>query len=106
MSGHQSQKPFRSGAGRPPPYLSDRKKEIHKFRKLLRQNVIREHISLTGLSGVGKTAFFDTFSPTAIRDGWRWVGAYGRYAKSRGITGVQNDGWTSIANAGVFGLFA
>lgn len=66
--------PFRPGAGHMPPHLAGRQDDKIEFGKLLDQDVILENLILTGLRGVGKTVLLETFKPTAIADGWLWVG--------------------------------
>jgi len=66
--------PFRPGAGHAPPYLAGRKSERREFLRLLGQTEILENMVLTGLRGVGKTAFLDSLKPEAIENGWAWVG--------------------------------
>lgn len=66
--------PFRPGAGHTPPYLAGRQEEQTEFRRLLDQDVILENLILTGLRGVGKTVLLEKLKPTAIAEGWLWVG--------------------------------
>ncbi|MFZ1964579.1 MAG: hypothetical protein WAU78_14135 [Roseiarcus sp.] len=66
--------PFRPGAGHRPPYLAGRKHEEGEFRKLLAQNVVLDNLVITGLRGVGKTVLAESFKPTAVHEGWLWVG--------------------------------
>lgn len=66
--------PFRPGAGHRPPYLAGRKHEKDEFRRLLTQTVITDNLILTGLRGVGKTVLLEELKPTALADGWLWVG--------------------------------
>jgi type II secretory pathway predicted ATPase ExeA len=66
--------PFRPGAGHMPPYLAGRETEKEEFARLLRQTTILQNMVLTGLRGVGKTVLLDTLRPTAIAEGWGWVG--------------------------------
>lgn len=68
------QNPFRPGAGHMPPYLAGRKTEEAEFRRLLGQERVTENLVLTGLRGVGKTVLLESFKPTAISEGWLWVG--------------------------------
>jgi hypothetical protein len=57
-----------------PLYLAGRDAEIAEFERLLRQALILDNLVLTGLRGVGKTVLLDSLKPTAIADGWLWVG--------------------------------
>jgi hypothetical protein len=66
--------PFRPGAGHMPPYLAGRKEEEGTFKRLLEQDRILKNMILTGLRGVGKTVLLETLRPTAIQQGWGWVG--------------------------------
>lgn len=66
--------PFRPGAGHHPPYLAGRHAEREEFLRLLGQSTILENMVLTGLRGVGKTVFLDSFKPLAMSRGWVWVG--------------------------------
>lgn len=66
--------PFRPGAGHMPLYLAGRDEEKNEFAKLLKQQIILDNLVLTGLRGVGKTVLLDTLKPTAIKEGWLWVG--------------------------------
>lgn len=66
--------PFRPGAGHPPPYLAGREAEKEEFLRLLDQNVVMENMVLTGLRGTGKTVLLESFKPSAIAAGWKWVG--------------------------------
>lgn len=66
--------PFRPGAGHMPPYLAGREAEQEEFARLLKQQTILDNLVLTGLRGVGKTVLLERLKPTAIREGWLWVG--------------------------------
>lgn len=66
--------PFRPGAGHRPPYLAGRRQEKEEFKRLLLQTVITDNLVLTGLRGVGKTVLLEELKPTALADGWLWVG--------------------------------
>lgn len=67
--------PFRPGAGHEPPYLAGRDNEKIEFTQFLAQELILDNVILTGLRGVGKTVLLDgAFKPTAIKEGWLWVG--------------------------------
>jgi hypothetical protein len=66
--------PFRPGAGHQPPYLAGRLEEQTEFGRLLEQSTILENMVLTGLRGVGKTVLLERLKPTAIAEGWLWVG--------------------------------
>jgi hypothetical protein len=66
--------PFRPGAGHMPPFLAGRDAEKEEFVRLLSQEVVLANLVLTGLRGVGKTVLLDTFKPTAMSEGWLWVG--------------------------------
>jgi Cdc6-like AAA superfamily ATPase len=66
--------PFRPGAGHMPPYLAGRQAEQKEFQRLLKQKTILDNLVLTGLRGVGKTVLLETLKPTAIKEGWMWVG--------------------------------
>lgn len=66
--------PFRPGAGHMPPYLAGREAEQQEFQRLLKQETILDNMVLTGLRGVGKTVLLERLKPTAIKEGWLWVG--------------------------------
>ncbi len=66
--------PFKPGAGHMPPYLAGRKHEEFEFKRLLRQTTILENLVITGLRGVGKTVLLESLKPTAVQEGWLWVG--------------------------------
>lgn len=66
--------PFRPGAGHSPPYLAGREAEKEEFFRLLDQNIVMENMVLTGLRGTGKTVLLESFKPSAIAAGWKWVG--------------------------------
>jgi hypothetical protein len=57
-----------------PPYLAGREAEQQEFHRLLKQETILDNMVLTGLRGVGKTVLLERLKPTAIREGWLWVG--------------------------------
>ncbi|XOB46615.1 MAG: ATP-binding protein [Candidatus Nealsonbacteria bacterium] len=75
MTSAEFTNPFKPGAGHMPPYLAGRDEEKEEFHKLLQQKTILKNMILTGLRGTGKTVLLDTFKPTAIQEGWLWVGA-------------------------------
>lgn len=76
--------PFRPGAGHPPPYLAGREAEKQEFSRLLTQERILENLILTGLRGIGKTVLLDALRPTAVAEGWLWVG--GQFSESSSYT--------------------
>lgn len=76
--------PFRPGAGHPPPYLAGREFEKNEFARLLEQDTILENLILTGLRGIGKTVLLDALRPTAVSEGWLWVG--GQFSESASFT--------------------
>lgn len=76
--------PFRPGAGHPPPYLAGREFEKNEFVRLLGQDRILENLILTGLRGIGKTVLLDALRPTAVGEGWLWVG--GQFSEASGYT--------------------
>ena len=78
------QNPFRPGAGHPPPYLAGRESEKSEFARLLEQDTILENLILTGLRGIGKTVLLDALRPTAISEGWFWIG--GQFSESASYT--------------------
>ena len=57
-----------------PPYLAGREAEQREFQRLLKQETILDNMVLTGLRGVGKTVLLERLKPTAIEEGWLWVG--------------------------------
>ena len=78
------QNPFRPGAGHPPPYLAGREAEKKEFARLLEQETILENLILTGLQGIGKTVLLDALRPTALKEGWLWVG--GQFSEAASST--------------------
>lgn len=66
--------PFSPGAGHSPPYLAGRENEKVEFVKLLKQEIIRQNLILTGLRGIGKTVLLQELKPLAVAHSWVWSG--------------------------------